>query len=125
MKKIFLFYIVCVQAISCFAQKKTFDLVEYNVPRDVSGKNWKEERKKDITSYTTTNKKDGSWCLIYIVKSTISKGSIDADFENEWKELIVKNYNPLDTVQLTAIEEANGYKIKSGTSKFILNKKRS
>lgn len=123
MKKILLLYIVCVLTTTCLAQHKTFDLVEYVIPKDANGKNWKEAATGNIISYTATNKKDGSWCRIYIVKSTTTKGSIDADFENEWQELIVKNYNLVDTPQLTAPEEANGYKIKAGTSKFIFNKK--
>lgn len=123
MKKIFLFCIVCIPATSCLAQNKTFDLVEYAVPKDVHGKNWKEEATENATGYTTVNKKNGSWCRIWIVKSTISKGNIDADFENEWQELVVKNYNPTGTPQLKEIEEADGWKIKVGTAKFIFDKK--
>lgn len=123
MKKIFLFYIACISAASCPAQNKIFDLVAYAVPEDANGKTWKEEATENITSYTTTNKKDGSWCRIWIVKSTVTKGSIDADFESEWQELVVKNYNPTDRPQLNEQGEADGWKMKAGTAKFTFNKK--
>jgi hypothetical protein len=121
MKKILLFCIVSIPAISCLAQKKVFDLVEYTVPKGADGKKWKEETKGNITGYTTTNKKNGSWCQISIVKSTVSKGSIDADFESEWEELVVKNYTPAAAPQLSEIEEADGWKVKAGTAKFTFN----
>ncbi len=123
MKKILLFYITSILAVSCFAQNKIFDLVEYVVPKDANGKNWTEETTNNITSYTTINKKDGSWCRIWIVKSTATHGSLDADFESEWQGLVVKNYNPADRPQLIEMEETNGWKAKAGTAKFIFNEK--
>lgn len=71
--------------------------------------------------YTLVNNKSKTWCLIGIIKSTISKGNIDADFESEWQELIVKNYNPTDAPKLNDVREADGWKIKEGVAKFTFS----
>jgi len=123
MKKTLLFCIVCAMATLCLAQNKTFDVLQYIVPKDVKGKSWKEEATENTTGYSVVNNKSGSWCRIWVVKSTVSKGNIDSDFKNEWQELVVKNYKPTDTAQLNGTEEANGWKIKAGSSKFTFNKK--
>lgn len=89
MKKLFLLCIVCTTAIISFAQKETYDLITYSPP-----KGWSRDATETITSFTIINKKNNGWCRINIVKSTVSKGSIEQDFESEWQNLIVKNYNP-------------------------------
>ncbi|HEX7847085.1 MAG TPA: hypothetical protein VF476_14890, partial [Chitinophagaceae bacterium] len=121
MKKISLFCMVYITALSCLAQNKTFDLIEYVVPKNAPGKEWKEEKAGNITSYATTNKNAASWCRIAIVKSTTSKGNIDTDFESEWQALVVKNYKPTNTAELSEVEEADGWKIKTGSAKFRFN----
>lgn len=116
MKKIF-FFIVALCALSfSFAQKETFDLLTYTPP-----KGWDKSAKATILTYTLTNKQNNSWCQIGIVKSTISKGSIEKDFESEWQDLVVKNYAPSGLPETDAVKEAEGWKIKSGVANFIFN----
>lgn len=116
MKKIFLICLLSSTAAILYAQKQTYDLVSYIPPPG-----WKNEVKNNLTSYTITNSKKNSWCQIFIVKSTTSKGSIEADFESEWQEFAVKNYNPLGAPVSGDIEEAEGWKIKTGIGKFVFN----
>ncbi len=116
MKKIILFCALYGIAGSAFAQKETFDLISYTAPRG-----WEKAVEENITNYTIVNKKTNSWCRINIVKSTVSKGDINQDFESEWQEMIIKNYHPTDAPQLNEIQEADGWKIKAGGAKFIFN----
>ena len=113
MKKVFLLGILCVFVGKAFAQKETFDLVTYTPPTG-----WEKAGSETKTSYTIVNKDDNTWCQIHIIKSTNSRGSIEQDFDSEWQELIVKNYKPIGTAQLYDVQEAAGWKIKSGTTKF-------
>jgi hypothetical protein len=99
-----------------FAQKQTYDVITYSPPEK-----WKKEANGNIISYSTVNKKNKTWCRINIVKSTVSQGSIDKDFETEWQELVVKNYHPTGQPELNAVEESDGWKIKAGTSSFEFN----
>lgn len=103
---------------SLLAQKETFDLVTYTPPQG-----WEKQIKENLMLYTITDKKNNSWCQVGIVKSTNSKGSIEADFKSEWNELAVKNYNPTGEPQSGEVEEADGWKIKTGTGKFVFKNK--
>ena len=116
MIKIFATCLSCFFAVISFAQKQTYDVITYTPP-----KKWKKEANGNIISYSTVNEKNKTWCRIQIVKSTVSQGSIDKDFESEWQELVVKNYHPTGEPELNAVEESDGWKIKAGTSSFEFN----
>lgn len=121
MKKIFLLYIFFPISIILYAQKESFDITNYQIPKEPNGASWLKEVTENVTSYTIVNKNNNNWCRINIVKSTTSKGSIEKDFDSEWQELILKNYQTTDTPQLNNLKEINGWKIKSGTAKFKNN----
>jgi hypothetical protein len=99
-----------------FAQKETFDIITYSPPAG-----WKKEVTENIIIYTSINNTNKTWCRIGIVKSTVSKGNIEADFESEWQGLVVKNYKPTDVPKLNAVHETDGWKIKEGVTKFKFN----
>ena len=116
MKKILFLFIVGLSFTDLFAQKVTFDLFAFTPPAG-----WKKEVTENIISYTSINNTSKSWCRIGIVKSTISKGSIEADFKSEWQDLIVKNYNPTEAPVLNEVRETYGWKVKEGVVKFKFN----
>ena len=101
-----------------FAQKETFDLFTFTPPQG-----WQKNVEETFVSYIKTNKKLKSWCRINLTKSTISKGSIEADFESEWQNLIVKNCSLTGNRQENEIQEAEGWEIKAGKSKFVFDNK--
>ena len=76
-------------------------------------------------SYTKVDNKKDMYCRILIIKSTDSKGTIDADFDSEWLELILKNYKPTGNRKENEVQEADGWKIKAGSSKFTFANKES
>lgn len=125
MKKIFyIFFFFITMAtilspIEVFAQKETFDLTTYMAP-----KNWKKEIKENVIAYSFIDSKKKTWCQIGIYKSTISKGSIDQDFESEWEELISKPNNKEPQDPWNAVKETGGWKIKTGRGKFTFNNTR-
>ncbi len=116
MKKICIVFLFSILLGDLFAQKETFDIINYTPPAG-----WTKEVTQNVISYIITNN-NNSWCRIGIIKSTISKGSIEADFESEWQDLIVKNYSPTEAPQLTDITETDGWRIKAGVTKFVFNK---
>ncbi len=117
MKKMYFLFLSLVAVLPGIAQKETFDLITYSPPAG-----WKKAVQETSTNYTITDKQKNSWCQIFVLKSNVSKGSIEADFENEWQALIVKNYTPEDTPKINEIHEAAGWKIMDGNAKFIFNK---
>jgi hypothetical protein len=117
MKKIIFFCFSCTLAVVSLAQKETFDLVTYTPPGG-----WGKEVTQNITSYSIVNKENNTWCRIGIFKSTGGKGGIEQDFESEWQELIVKNYNLTGGApQVSEVVGADGWKIKTGAGKFTFN----
>jgi hypothetical protein len=98
--------------------KETFDLTSYIPP-----KGWSKNAKPTVVGYTITDKSTGGWCQIGIYKSANSKGSIEKDFENDWKELIAVPYKIADSPRVTEIPGDEGWKIKSGGVKFTFNSK--
>src|SRR6187397_1085535 len=103
-------------AATIFAQKETFDMVTYTPP---SG--WEKKVTENIITYSIINKTNNSWCQVAIIRSTNSKGSIEKDFESEWQEFIVKNYKPTESSQLSEVQEADGWKVRSGATTFSFN----
>jgi hypothetical protein len=116
MKKIFFIFFVGLSFTDLFAQKVTFDLFAYTPP---SG--WKKEVTENISSYISINNTNKTWCRIGIVKSTVSKGNIEADFESEWQDLIIRNYNPTEEPIMNEVHETDGWKVKEGVVKFKFN----
>jgi hypothetical protein len=116
----FFLSIICLQLIAntIAAQlKETFDATTYTVP-----KGWKKEAKPNLVIYTTTNKKDTSWCQIGIYRSAESKGAVETDFNDSWTELAARPYKIEEAPQGDSAVEADGWKIKSGAGKFVFNK---
>lgn len=100
---------------SVMSQQQTFDLVIYKEP-----KGWKKEVQKNIITYTKIDEARKTWCVIGVVKSTTSKGSIEADLESEWNDLVLKQYQA-DSMQATETMEGEGWKVKSASGKFVMN----
>ena len=104
MKPILSIVLLLLSSISLLAQKETFDLATYTIP---SG--WKKTTNTDkLVGYTITNNQKGTYCQIGIYASTNSKGSLEADFESEWQELVVKTYKPVTKPELVPKTSENG-----------------
>lgn len=110
---LFVLYII---TCNVFGQTHTFDLVKYKEP--VS---WTKTENKNIMAYSIVDNENKIWCQIGVLRSTSSKGSIDADLQSEWNELAAKQYNIKDSMQASAAEEADGWKIKAASGKFTFN----
>jgi hypothetical protein len=115
MKKMFSVWLLCTGVSNVLAQTQTFDLVQYKAPAS-----WTKTEKENVLIYSVVNNENRTWCQIGVVKSTASKGSIEADLESEWIELAVKQYNA-DSMQASETQEADGWKIKAASGKFMHN----
>jgi hypothetical protein len=100
--------------VSLLAQEETFDLATYTVPVG-----WKKtSNTNNVIGYTITNNQKGTYCQIGIYSSAISKGSLEADFESEWQELIVKTYKPTTKPELVPKTSENGWDVQVGAAPF-------
>lgn len=110
--------IILVFTITSFSQMDSFDLCNYEPPAGCQ-----KETKETIVSYTTTNQSTGGWMRISIIKSTSSKGSMNADFTSEWNELAVKPYKAGTTPQVTDLPDNEGWKARAGAGEFVFDAK--
>ncbi len=94
-------------------QKETFDLATYTVPNG-----WKNVSTEYAAGYATTNNLKGTYCQIAIYKSRGSKASLQADFESEWQELVVKPYKPSANPELVPAASDEGWQAQSGVAPF-------
>lgn len=117
MKMITIISFILFYAIDICAQTETFDLTTFTPP-----KGWTKEVKENFISFTKTDDAKKTWCQIGIYRSIISKGNIEADFESEWQLLIAGPYKVTEAAQVHEEQEAEGWKIKTGTGNFIFNK---
>jgi hypothetical protein len=115
MKQI-LFLFLSMVSLKSFTQNQFFDLMIYKEP-----KGWNKEVKENIVSYSKIDNAKKTWCVIGIIRSINSKGSIKADFDSEWEGLVAKQYGVTAPPKTDEVLEAEGWEIKSGSGKFIFN----
>lgn len=96
------------------AQTMSYDIVSYTPP-----KGWKVEEQKTARVYSKID--GGSWAQIGIYKSTATKGNIDADFDSEWKNLVVSSFNISEKPDKTKAETADGWTVMSGSGVWKYN----
>lgn len=108
---------------SASAKRATYDLVHYAPPAPWKKVAWIKNIKKDKNNvnYTMTDQSTGTYCQIFIVRSTTSKGDVDADFEAEWQAMIVGNYQDTSPPVITDTAEDDGWKVKAGVTTFAFN----
>ena len=117
MKKLILLCVLFAFTGNSFAQTETFDLITYTPPAG-----WKKEVKENsYTSFTISNQQTKNYCQIFIMLSIESKGGINEDFDNEWQNLVVKNYKVSESPKLTEPTLENKWKTKSGLAPFTFN----
>jgi hypothetical protein len=117
MKKISLVFLFCIFLTDLFAQKETFDLATYTIP-----KGWNIVSKTaDLTGFNTTNNLTGAYCQIALYKSMATMGNAQLDFDTEWHDLVAKTYNvSVKSDELPSTFD-KGYEAKSGVAPFEFN----
>lgn len=98
-------------------QRETLDLATYTIP-----KGWKKVNSANgFVAYAVTNSQTGGYAQIILYSSALSKGSLKADFESEWEQLIVKSYQPKAAPELSSVESSNGWTAQVGAAPFEFN----
>lgn len=112
-KNISLVSAILIMTLHTLAQKQNFDIAIYAIPNG-----WTEQKTEGHVSYSRTDK--GNWAQITIYKSTVSAGTIDADFDKDWGELVAVNNN-ISSPQKTKSKSAAGWTVMSGSGTWQYN----
>lgn len=105
----------CLLTATAFAERVSNDLLSYAPPPD----SWnKEVKAKTYTSYSIINQAKGTYCQIFVLLSVASKGSVTADFDNDWKTSILSSYAVTSDPQVAESELEGGWRAKAGVANF-------
>lgn len=97
-----------------FAQKETFDVVSYTLP-----KGWQKQQVDGGVQLFITDTKTGGYAIAVVTKSMPSSGSADNDFKNQWKSLLVNTLSSITEPVMIAPEQDNGWEIYSGNGNYV------
>lgn len=112
--KVCIILLVVTTTASLAQQKETFDMATYSAPAG-----WqKTNTNNSVVSYAITDNQKGTYGQIGIYRSTISKGSLQTDFQSEWQDLVVKTYKPTSKPELTPPTVDNGWEAQGGVAPF-------
>jgi hypothetical protein len=114
MKNLFGLLLLTLLAANVIAQKEKFDIISYKPL-----KGWTKETK--VNSMVLTKIDGGSWCQIILYKNTVSKGDINADFNSEWKTLIIPNCPGISSPDKENPETGKDWTVMSGSGVWKFN----
>lgn len=112
-KNVLLFNILLVMSCTSFAQKQTFDVVSYSLP-----KGWQEQKNEAGIQLSAVDKKTGAYAVVVIAKSIVSSATASENFNNDWLKLVkgVVQVNGEPAMQNPTKE--NGWDIISGNANY-------
>ncbi len=105
--------------ILCFAIKNTKAQITYNVFTYTEPKGYKKEVSNSLVKYTKSN--NSNYCQIYFYAAQPSKGSLQLDFDNEWKSLTAKSLSITTQPKKEESDAINGWKVMQGSSTYTAN----
>jgi hypothetical protein len=91
----------------------TYDVFTYTEP-----KGYKKETKTGFTSYTKSDAKTGTYCIISLYAQSPSSGDLAKDFDNDWKELVATSLGVTAAPEKDNGDEITGWKTYSGGANF-------
>lgn len=89
-------------------QRETFDVITYVAPEG-----WTKTQTHNAISFAIADNTKVTNCQIMIYSTTNSKGSLAADFTNEWNVLVVKPSKPKTNPTLKPVASQNGWDMLS------------
>ncbi|MBB6235880.1 hypothetical protein HDC90_000480 [Pedobacter sp. AK013] len=112
-KNVLLFNILMVMSCTSFAQKQTFDVVAYTLP-----KGWQEKKSEAGIQLSSTDTKTSAYAVVVITKSMVSSLTASENFNNDWLKLVkgTVQINGEPTIQNPTKE--NGWDIISGNANY-------
>jgi hypothetical protein len=93
-----------------------YDVFTYTEP-----KGYKKEIKTGYTSYTKSDNKSGTYCIISLYSQSLSSGNLAKDFDNDWATLVATPLGVTNAPEKDKGDEITGWKTFSGAANFELS----
>ncbi|MGC4099998.1 hypothetical protein [Ferruginibacter sp.] len=113
MKKLTNLLAFIIMAVSCFAQKQTFDVVNYTLP-----KGWDKTEMPGGIQLSAKNDGKGNYATVVILRSAVTTASANDNFNSSWEQLVKSTVTVAGepTMQEPAVEK--GWNVISGQSTY-------
>lgn len=116
MKKIFPFLLCVFCVISVYAQKQTFDVVSYKVP-----KGWQQKQNEGSVQLLATDKKSGGYIMAIITNASASTATAIENFKSKWKAAIADQIQLDGEPTMQPSSNENGWDIETGNAGYTDN----
>lgn len=113
MKKSFLTLIFLFVAIVVFAQKQTFDVLNYTMPKD-----WDKTEMANGIQLSTKNDGKGNYAAVVILRSVASSASAQENFNNGWEKLVKGTVSVSGEPTMQAPATEKGWNVISGQAGY-------
>ncbi|NRF40123.1 hypothetical protein [Pedobacter foliorum] len=113
LKFLFLFSLLFVLSCTSFAQKQTFDVVSYAMP-----KGWQELKNDAGIQLSFTDKKTGDYAIAVITKVKASDASTTENFDNDWLRLVKGSVQVNAEPMMQESTKQNGWAVISGEANY-------
>lgn len=113
MKQIISFTIILLVCFTSFAQKQTYDVLTYSLPKDWQQKDVVGARQLMIAENTT-----GEYAIALLVQSTASGESARDNFSSDWNRLVRAAVTVSGEPAMQAPVKDNGWEILSGNAAY-------
>jgi hypothetical protein len=107
---------LCLSAFVANAQT-TYDVFTYTEP-----KGYKKETDADHITYTKSDSKTGSYCVITLYAKTSGSGNVKKDYENEWQNLFDTKYEIKYPPKAEKADNDGDWEMYVGSANFTFNK---
>ncbi|MBS1489577.1 MAG: hypothetical protein JSS93_03545 [Bacteroidetes bacterium] len=116
MKKIFPFLLCVLCGISVYAQKQTFDVISFTVP-----KGWQQKQNDGSVQLLATDKKSGGYIMAIITNASASTATAIENFKSKWKAAIADQIQLDGEPVMQPSSGGNGWDIETGSAGYTDN----
>jgi|GEM_PF-290497 len=109
----FLFTLLLIMSYNGFAQKQTFDVVSYTMP-----KGWQQQQNDGGVQLSVTDKRTGAYAIAIITKAAASDASANENFNSDWNRLVKGSVQVNAEPDMQQPTSENGWEIISGTANY-------
>ena len=113
MKKVLLFFVCCAVVSISVAQKETFDITTYTLP-----KGWKKQPAEAAIQFSKQDAAKGTYCLITLYKAVPGTANSKENFELAWTSVVKEMVTVAAPPEMQVSEIENGWETQSGYAPF-------
>ncbi len=113
MKRIVFLFCIGLASLHVFAQKQTYDVVSYTLPKD-----WQQQQIDGGLQLSITDNKTRGYALALITSVTASTASAIENFTNHWNILVKGSVTVNSEPTITDSAKENGWDIISGNANY-------